>query len=216
MKAGRWVFVLITILGSVFLTGCAGLEIAMVGMGSSATIEDTGFFKSYDGLAPASDMDKKSHYGLPDLYYVSPKINMQAYKKVFIVDFTSRTTNINKISGLQIRQFKTLRKDLADHIAESFDGPVFEKAIRISERIDPKDTEAIQKLSADAVLMGNIKEIISLGGLTATQVEYKLVDIKTGEEVIKAIHRSTTDADKVAMGQVRRLTAVILNIARNK
>ena len=140
---------------------------------------------------------------------------MQAYKKVFIVDFTSRTTNINKISGLQIRQFKTLRKDLADHIAESFDGPVFEKTIRISEKIDPKDTEAIQKLSADAVLMGNIKEIISLGGLTATQVEYKLVDIKTGEEVIMVIHRATTDADKIAMAQVRTLTALIVNRARS-
>jgi len=42
------------------------LEVAMVGAGKSATIEDTGFLKSYDGLASASD---NADPGLPDLYY---------------------------------------------------------------------------------------------------------------------------------------------------
>jgi hypothetical protein len=89
---------------------------------------------------------------------------------------------------LQIKEYKTIKKNLADHISEIFDGSVFERTIRISERISPKDTEAIQKLSGDAVLMGNIKELVSTAargghGLTAIQVEIKLIDVKTGEEV---------------------------------
>jgi peptidoglycan hydrolase-like protein with peptidoglycan-binding domain len=41
------------------------------------------------------------------------------------------------------------------------------------------------------------------------QVEYKLVDVRTGEEVVTAIHRATTDLDKIAMAQVRVLTDLL-------
>jgi len=197
------------------LSGCAIFEVAMVGAGRSAAVEDTGFLKSYDGITSGSD---QAYPGLPDLYYISPKIGMQAYDKVVIPAFSSLTTDTRNLMGLQIRQYRSIKKELADHIAETFDGSVFTNTIRSSERINPKDIGA-KKLPVDAVLMGNIKEIVSLGGesdagLTAIQVEYKLVDVKTGEEVLKAIHRSTTDLDKVAMGQVRALTA-LLNKAKN-
>jgi hypothetical protein len=144
---------------------------------------------------------------------------MDGYNKVIVTDFSSRTTDVSKLSGLQVRQYKTIKKDMADHFAETLEGSIFENAIRVSEKINPKDIGAINKLSADAVLMGNIKEIISLGGennagLTAIQCEYKLVDVKTGEEVLRAIHRSTTDLDKVAMAQVRSVAA-LLNKAKN-
>jgi len=46
-------------------------------------------------------------------------------------------------------------------------------------------------------------------GLTATQVEIKLVDTKTGVELIKMINRSTTDGDKVSMSINRRLANLI-------
>lgn len=192
------------------------LEVAMVGAGKSATIEDTGFLKSYDGLASASD---NADPGLPDLYYISPRNRMESYNKVIITDFSSLATDVRNLRGLQIRQYKTIKQDLADHMAETFDGSIFETTLRIHEKIKPRDLEAMRKLPADGVLMGNIKEIVSLGGennagLTAIQVEYKLVDVKTGEEVIKAIHRSTTDLDKVAMAQVRTLSALI-NKAKN-
>ena len=51
-------------------------------------------------------------------------------------------------------------------------------------------------------------------GLTATQVEIKLVDTKTGKEIIKMINRSTTDGDKVSMPINRRL-ANLINKAKN-
>lgn len=57
--------------------------------------------------------------------------------------------------------------------------------------------------------MGNIKEISSLDKLTVTQVEIKIVDIKTGMEILKAINRNSTDADKVAMPIVRNLSVLI-------
>ena len=210
-------FLLIIVLGS-FVSGCDAL---LVRVGKSATIEDTGFFSNYDGLAAATDADKKAYHNLPDLYYISPKINMKAYKKVIVTDFTSHVTDINSIPGLQNKYYKTIRKDLADNIAESVEGSAFDKVVRISEKIDTKDIEAIKKLSADAVLMGNIKEMVapSVGegkyaALAAIQVEYKLIDIKTGEEVLKAIHRSTTDKQKVAEGQITVLFP-LLNKAKD-
>jgi len=204
------------------VSGCGALlELTMVGAGKSATIEDTGFFQNYDGLAAATDADKKAYRNLPDLYYISPNINIKNYKKVIVPDFTSRSADISKIAGLQSKYYKTIRKDLADNIAETFNGSAFEKMIRISEKVDPKDIAAIMKLSADAVLMGNIKELAAPladegGGaaLAGVQIEYKIIDRKTGKEVLKAIHRSTTDKDKVATAQIRVLSE-LLNKARN-
>jgi hypothetical protein len=94
-------------------------------------------------------------------------------------------------------------------LAQTLDGPVFSQCIRTSERIDPRDIEAIKKVPADAILMGNIKEISSLTPLTVTQVEIKLIDIKTGMEILKFIHRSSTDYDKVAMPIVRCLSVLM-------
>lgn len=227
IKNQKRVFVFLMISGlGFFFSGCGVmLELAMVGAGKSATIEDTCFFKSYDGLAPATDPDKKAYPNLPDLYFISPKINMKAYKKIIIPDFTSYTTNTDNIAGLQSKYYKTIRKDLADNIAETFEGSVFKKVVRPSEKIDPKDITEIQKLSADAVLMGNIKELVAPmadegrgTALAAVQIEYKLIDIKTGKEVFKAIHRSTTDKDKVATAQVRVLSELLkkaVNTAQN-
>ncbi len=210
-------FLLIIVFGS-FVSGCDAL---LVRVGKSATIEDTGFFSNYGGLAAATAADKKTYHNLPDFYYISPKINIKAYKKVIVTDFTSHVTDINNIPGLQNKYYKTIRKDLADNIAESIEGSAFDKVVRIYEKIDAKDIEAIKKLSADAVLMGNIKEMVapSVGegkyaALAAIQVEYKLIDIKTGEEVLKAIHRSTTDKQKVAEGQITVLFP-LLNKAKD-
>lgn len=149
------------------------------------------------------------------------KYKMKAYKKVIVTDFTSHVTDINNIPGLQNKYYKTIRKDLADNIAESIEGSAFDKVVRISEKIDPKDIEAIKKLPADVVLMGNIKEMKApmvgegkYAALAAIQVEYKLIDIKTGEEVLKVIHRSTTDKQKVAEGQITVLFP-LLNKAKD-
>ena len=194
------------------LSGCGAiLQTAIVGAGKTATADDTGFLKSYQGLAPSQD---PAYPAMPDLSYISPQVRMGAYHKIIMLDFTSISPNIDKLTGLQIRQYKSIKQDLPDLIAGTFDGSTFNKVARVSERYDPKDIAAIRKLPADAVLMGNIKELVSLGGenragLTAIQIEYKLIDLRTGEEVVTAIHRSTTDLDKVAMGQVRVLSGLL-------
>jgi hypothetical protein len=76
MNLKKFIFGFITIM-CCLLSGCAILEVAVVGAGKSATIEDTGFLKTYAGLTSASD---EAHRGLPDLYYISPKIKMDGYK----------------------------------------------------------------------------------------------------------------------------------------
>jgi len=192
------------------------LDVALTGPGKSASAEDTGFLQSYDGLVSTRD---PAYPSLPDLYYVSPQARIDTYNKVSIPDFTSLAANMNKLTGLQVRQYKTIKQDLPDQMATTLDGSAFSSVRRMSDRVDPKDIAAIRKLPADAILMGNIKELVSTGGenqagLTAIQVEYKLVDVKTGEEVLRAIHRSTTDLDKVALAQARVLTG-LLNKAKS-
>lgn len=188
---------------SFMLFGCAPL---LLGSGKSATTEDTGFFSRYDDFKSESD---PAFVGLPDLYSIRSDVNWGTYKKVIMPDFTSLTVNVRDIQGMQLTDYKTIKKDLPDQIAQAFDGSVFIQCIRSSERIDPRDIEAIKKLPADAILMGNIKEIHSLGVLTVTQVEIKIVDIKTGMEILKALNRSSTDRDKVAMPIVRNLSVLI-------
>lgn len=216
MKAHVFTISLLVLVGYL-LSGCGPmLDLAIARPGKSATAEDTGFFQSYDGLVSTRD---PAYPSLPDLYYVSPNARINTYEKVLMPDFASLNPDINKLRGLQIRQYKTIKQDLPDQIANTFDGSAFSRVSRMSDRVDPKDITAIRKLPADAILMGNIKELAGGGGentagLTAIQAEYKLVDVKTGEEVLKAIHRSTSDLDKVAMGQVRALTG-LLNKAKS-
>jgi hypothetical protein len=211
MQTNKTLALLFIALTATGLSGCAMVEIAMVGAGRSATAEDTGFMQSYEGLSSESD---PAHPNLPDLYAVVGDVKFAGYKKVLMPDFTSLTTDISKLGGLQVRQYKNIKKDLPDQIANTLDGSVFTNVVRLQEKVDPKDMAAIKKLPATAVLMGNIKELVSLGGendagLTAIQVEYKLVEVKTGREVLRAIHRSTTDLDKVPMAQVRVLSGLI-------
>lgn len=200
-------FSAIVILGFL-LIGCETLS---SGSGKSAKIEDTGFFARYDDLKAESD---PAFVGLPALYAIRPGVNWAAYKKIIIPDFTSLKTNVKNLSGMQLAEYKTIKKDLADHLAQAYDGSVFLQCVRTSERIDPKDIEAIKKLPADAILMGNIKELHSAKDLTVTQVEIKIVETKNGMEILKAINRNSTDHDKVAMPIVSNLS-VLINKAKS-
>jgi hypothetical protein len=188
-----------------------GCETLSSGSGKSAKIEDTGFFARYDDLKAESD---PAFVGLPALYAIRPGVNWAAYKKIIIPDFTSLKTNVKDLSGMQLAEYKTIKKDLADHLAQAYDGSVFLQCVRTSERIDPKDIEAIKKLPADAILMGNIKELHSAKDLTVTQVEIKIVETKNGMEILKAINRNSTDHDKVAMPIVSNLS-VLINKAKS-
>ena len=192
------------------ISGCmAALDLAVTGAGKSAQVENIGFFKSTEGLKSETDI---RYPGLPDYYFIQPNVNWAKYQKVLIADFSSLTTDVSNVRSLQISEYKNIKKDIPDHISQAFDGSVFLQCLRTSDRIDFKNPEALLNLPADAVIFGNISEMKSSGGkakLTATQVEIKLVDRATGEEIVKVVNRSSTDGDKVAMPIVRSLSAVI-------
>ena len=202
----------------IFITGCGVMfDIAVTGAGSAAQIEPINFFKSTADLTSA----RNSGENLPDYYYISNGVDWTKYKKVIVNDFTSITPNIQKISGLQVPEFKNLRKDIPDNIASAFDGSIFPNCQRSSNRIDFNDNNSIRKSRADAILFGNISEIKTMGrgkgggiGLTATQVEIKIVDAKSGKEILKMINRNSTDGDKVSMPINTRL-ANLINKAKN-
>jgi hypothetical protein len=198
------------------LCGCsAAFDLAITGAGQAAKVENIKFFTSTTELKPRSRAD------LPDYYYVSSNYSSSKYKIVIINDFTSITSDISHISGLQVPAFKNLRVDIPDNIAQSLDGSVFSKCIRSSKRIDHLDINDIKRCKGDAILFGNISRIRSglraedgHVGLTNTQVEIKIVDRKTGEETIKMIMRNSTDGDKVIMPIVRQLSNLI-NVAKD-
>lgn len=205
---------LLAILISTLSSCMTALELAVVGAGKDAKAEDTGFMSYYGDLRKAEDAEKDAFGRLPDLFYFKPGLDLSAYSAVAVPEFTSLTTDPNRLGGLQSRLNKTMKSDLADAVVSSFDGQPFRRVIRVNERLDPKRPILPDTIKADAVFLGNIKEVAFTGGeggspgLTGTEVEYKLVDLRTGEEVLKAIHRATTDTDKVAMGQIRALTAL--------
>jgi hypothetical protein len=217
MKRGFFTGLLITTV--LFLFGCsAAYDLAHTGAGRSAQIEKINFFNSTNNLVS----NKDSGADLPDLSYISPNVNWTEYKKIIINDFTSISSDVANISGIQIPEFKNIRKDIPDNIAQTFDGSIFSQCVRSAERIDFKDINNIKNMQADAILFGNISEIKSGirmrqhgggPGLTSIQVEIKLVDRKTGEELIKMINRSTTDGDKVLV-PIIRILANLMNKAK--
>ena len=181
------------------------LDLAVIGgVGKSAEIEDIGFFKSTKDFTPAGAFS-----GLPDYYYIRPKVNWKKYKKIIIPNFTSITKNVGNIRSLQVREFKNIKRDIPDQIALSLDGNIFPNCSWINKTINHKSRGSINNLQADAVLFGNISEFKTgsrdeRGNMaTTTQVEIKLVDRKTGQELIKMTNRSLTDSDKIAMPIVR-------------
>lgn len=202
----------------IFVSGCSMmLDMAVTGAGSTAQIEPINFFKSTADLTS----EKNSGEDFSDYYYISNNANWTKYKRVIINDFTSITPDMRKISGLQIPEFKNLRKDIPDNISNAFDGSIFSQCSRSSGRIDHNDMGSIRKARADAIIFGNISEMKSMGrgkgggiGLTSTQVEIKIVDTKSGKEILKMVNRSTTDGDKVSMPINRRL-ANLINKAKN-
>lgn len=197
----------------IFVSGCGPmLDMAVTGAGAAAQVEPINFFESTADLKT----DRNSGEDLSDYYYISNAADWTKYKNVIINDFTSITPDMRKISGLQVPEFKNLRKDIPDNIANAFDGSIFSRCNRSANRIDHRDKSSMRKARADAIIFGNISEMKTMGrgkgggiGLTATQVEIKMVDAKSGKEILKMVNRSTTDGDKVSMPINRRLANLI-------
>jgi hypothetical protein len=212
-KMRRVLFTSALVICLAFLFGCEmAYDMAVTGAGSSAKIEQINFFKTSNDFT-------KGGSGLPDLYYISPNVNWNKYKTVMVPNFTSISTDVSKVSSLQITEFKNLRQDIPDNIQKTFDGNVFPKCMRLTAPVSHSNQSSVRRLHADAILFGNISEnksgIRNKRGtmLTTTQVEIKLVDRKTGQEIVKMISRSSTDSDKVSMPIVR-LVANLMSKAK--
>lgn len=206
MRSIKKVSFLVLVIFAFFASGC---ELLFVGAGKSAKIEDTGFLQNYNGLKKEAD---PNYPNLPDLWYLAPdaKAKFAGYKKILVSDFTALTAHPNDLASIGGKEFKTIKKDLPDMIVDTLEGSsAFPEIVRISEKIQPKAIDDIKKLPGDAILMGNIKELVHIGGIVASQVEIKIVDIKTGKEILQYIHRGISDPDKVGLVMTRPLPDLI-------
>lgn len=219
MRIGNLLRQMVVLMSLSMLIGCSiAFDMALTGAGKSAQIEPINFFKTTDDLKPPTG--QKGDW--PDFCYIAPNVQWSKYNRIVVNDFTSLTSDVRKISGLQIPEFKNIRKDIPDNIAQSLDGGTLPQCSRADRRIDHNNIADIKSSKGDAILFGNISEIRTgarserggVLGLTATQVEMKLVDRKTGQELIKIVNRSSTDGDKVSMPIVSRL-ATVVNKAKN-
>lgn len=178
---------------------------------------DTGFFYDYSGL-----MEDESGLLEGKVKWEQAKegIKLSQYKKTIIFDFTNT-------SGMA--QGVSLRKSIPDKFAETLKtlDLLFTDIKRSSVKIEPKDYTKIKSLPADVVIMGNIKKVekgdmakrevkanllgIAVGDMPKVSVELKLVDTKTGEEVVRIVDSvSGTTTDEAAEGIIKRITNYLL------
>lgn len=178
---------------------------------------NTGFFYDYSGL-----MEDESGFLEGKVKWEQTKegIKLSQYKKAIILDFTNT-------SGMA--QGVSLRKSMPDKFAETLKtlDLLFTDIKRSSEKIEPKDYSKMKSLPADVIIMGNIKKVekgdmakrevkanllgIAVGDMPKVSIEIKLVDTKTGEEVVRIVDSvSGTTIDEAAEGIIKRITNYLL------
>ncbi|UPU37839.1 SH3 domain-containing protein [Geomonas paludis] len=209
MKSSRFIWFSTLMVILLMNVGCSTIgTAALLGIGKNATKEDTGFFLSYDNL-------QEGNFGEPDWYFIANDINLDKYNTIAVTDFSSLTINPLHTSDLQNGSNKNIRKDLADIMCSQLDGSSFKRCKRVESRLDPKSITEIKKVPADLVLLGNIKELRGLNDIVVAQHEIKIVEQKTGREILKFINRQNTGKDMVARPLMRKLQK-ILEMAREK
>lgn len=159
---------------------------------------NTGFFYDYSGLMEG---ESESVYEKNVAWEQTREgLKLSQYKKVIILDFSNT-------SGMA--EGVTLRKAMPDYLAETLKtlDLLFTDIKRSSEKIEPKDYTKIKSLAADVIIMGNIKKIVK-GDMVKREVRYqllgfaggdvpevtlelKLVDRRTGEEVVRIVDVNT-------------------------
>lgn len=178
---------------------------------------NTGFFSDYSGL-----MEDESGFLEGKVKWEQAKegVKLSQYKKAIILDFTNTSLMAQGIS---------LRKLMPDKFAETLKtlDLLFTDIKRSSEKIDPKDYTKMKSLPADVVIIGNIKKVekgdmakrevksnllgIAVGDMPKVSIELKLVDTKTGEEVIRIVDSvSGITTDEAAEGIIKRTTNYLL------
>ncbi|MHB8173182.1 MAG: hypothetical protein ACYDFU_01825 [Nitrospirota bacterium] len=187
--------------------------------GAGYTGTRTGFLSDYGNL-------KGGDSGLPDYYYASPNADLSKYKKVLVADFSAISTQ--DVSFLYMDAYKNIGDDLAKAIAQACDGTMFDKCEATNTRVRYNDMDAIKKLPADAVILGNFAEFKENGGLGVlhalggrndgqypadTKVEIKIVDTKTGKEVVGLISENAVyNAGEVTTAVVPQMMTLLRKV----
>lgn len=147
---------------------------------------DTGFFSDYNGI---SDKGKNIEW-----VYMKNGIRFGQYNKVIVLTFSSSSAAPLAAS---------LKKDISEMFTDSLMG-IFQEVEFLDQVIGPKDFNKIKGLPADAVVMGNIKRIDDrnaakqffvgfAAGEPNVYLKFKIVDTKTGEEVVRIIHDESSN-----------------------
>ena len=147
---------------------------------------DTGFFTDYNGI---DNKGKNLEWA-----YMKEGIRFGQYKKVIVLTFSSSSTAPQAVS---------LKNEIAEMFTDSLTS-IFQEVEFLDQVIGPKDINKIKGISADAVVMGNIKRIDDrnaakqffvgfAAGEPNAYLEFKIVDTKTGEEVVRIIHDESSN-----------------------
>lgn len=152
---------------------------------------DTGFFTDYKGLIEGDEID---------WIQVKEGVKLGNYKKAVILDFSDS-------SGTE--EASQLKKEMPEVFSEMLLN-IFSEIQYVQKQIHPKDYTKIMSLPANIVIMGNIKRLDKLDvgkrmtrkfqtgfgagktGMPTVHLELKLVDTKTGEEIVCIVHKESS------------------------
>ncbi len=147
---------------------------------------DTGFFTDYNVI---EDKGKNLEWA-----YIKDGIRFGKYKKIIVLTFSSSSS---------APQAASLKNEIPEMFYDSLKG-VFQEVEFLEQVIGPKDFNKIKSLPADAVVMGNIKRIDDrnaakqffvgfAAGEPNVYLEFKIVDTKAGEEVVRIVHDESSN-----------------------
>ncbi len=165
-----------------FATSAAYAKLYIKDMG----FVDTGFFSDYSAIA---DKGKNLEW-----VYMKEGIRFGHYKKAIVLTFSSSSAAPQAVS---------LKKEIAEMFTDSLMG-IFQEVEFLDQVVGPKDFAKIKSFPADAVVMGNIKRIDDrnaakqffvgfAAGEPNAYLEFKIVDTKTGEEIVRIIHDESSN-----------------------
>lgn len=149
---------------------------------------DTGFFTDYSGLMEGDEIE---------WIQVKEGVKLGNYKKAVVLDFSAGAEEATQ-----------LKKEMPEVFSEMLLN-IFSEIQYVQKQIHPKDYTKIRSLPANIVIMGNIKRLDKLdvgkrmtkkfqtgfgagkAGMPTVHLELKLIDTKTGEEIVRIVHKES-------------------------
>jgi hypothetical protein len=175
----------------IILVLCAGAAFAKKDQYiKDSEFTDTGFFSDYSGLMEGDEIE---------WIQVKEGVKLGNYKKAIILDFSDSSGN---------EETSQLRKEMSEVFSEMLMN-IFSEVQYVQKQIHPKDYTKIRSFPANIVIMGNIKRLDKLdvgkrmtkkfqtgfgagkAGMPTVHLELKMVDTKTGEEIVRIVHKES-------------------------